>query len=449
MSIYKVNKPKPGWPQRILAILKLENPISRFLGVSILVVGGIYLIFSAFTGEFVEAHLMGSAESFKLLGAAALFFLALIFEYLVHLAKDPHIEIFANEYEAENRIKEIVADTRIETAKFLEYSAASPSVSSLLKSIINSDNAQTIKLLIHHPSKIHSHLGGGNAKDHGGYQVRRILSTLENLSNTTYQHEDDKVILRIRCYEHPASLRGRNLNEKYLILGWFTYDNKNIKLKNNQPGSQIWGAENAIILARGKDKHGGEDLKNMFNEVFDNIWRHAIPLKEAVQEHDHHIEPVWLEAVSRLEEPMERESMAAARQDRLREQNTTEESMEAESIASVKQYGRPEQEPHDREEKLESSLHRSGTEEMVDGQARVELDRDFAAAIKGKDYKVFLTPEGNSQGLYVYKKDANGFEVREQQEGTSNLSFNYQIVADYAVADHNAATTQYYRRRGS
>ena len=44
-------------------------------------------------------------------------------------------------------------------------------------------------------------------------------------------------------------------------------------------------------------------------------------------------------------------------------------------------------------------------------------------------YKVFLTPDGNCRGLYVYRKSATTFEVRELGRGHSNISFDYRIVA--------------------
>jgi hypothetical protein len=43
-------------------------------------------------------------------------------------------------------------------------------------------------------------------------------------------------------------------------------------------------------------------------------------------------------------------------------------------------------------------------------------------------YRVFVTPEGDSKGLYVAKA-AGGFFVREQQGGRSTLPFDYRIVA--------------------
>ena len=48
--------------------------------------------------------------------------------------------------------------------------------------------------------------------------------------------------------------------------------------------------------------------------------------------------------------------------------------------------------------------------------------------IKRGDYRVFVTPEGNCHGLYVSRKGANNFEVRELTGGKSNVAFSYRIV---------------------
>jgi len=70
-----------------------------------------------------------------------------------------------------------------------------------------------------------------------------------------------------------------------------------------------------------------------------------------------------------------------------------------------------------------------GRGRLVRGSTKVRLDRDFAAVVRTGDYHVFLTPEGDSQGLYVSGKSKTGFEVREQQNGKSGARFSYRIVA--------------------
>jgi hypothetical protein len=71
-----------------------------------------------------------------------------------------------------------------------------------------------------------------------------------------------------------------------------------------------------------------------------------------------------------------------------------------------------------------------GEAQLVGGQAYVRLASDFAATTDERtNYLVFITPQGESRGLYVAHKSAAGFEVRENANGTSSLAFDYRIVA--------------------
>ena len=79
-------------------------------------------------------------------------------------------------------------------------------------------------------------------------------------------------------------------------------------------------------------------------------------------------------------------------------------------------------------ESPESWFEDFGTAKVVRGKATVKLDRNFVAVVRG-DYHIFLSAEGNSNGLYVSRKRRDGFEVREQGAGTSSLSFSYRVVA--------------------
>ncbi len=70
-----------------------------------------------------------------------------------------------------------------------------------------------------------------------------------------------------------------------------------------------------------------------------------------------------------------------------------------------------------------------GSGRLAGGRATVELEADFASLVKTRDYHVFLTPEGDCNGLYVHRKGAGGFEVRELLKGASSVGFSYRIVA--------------------
>jgi hypothetical protein len=71
-----------------------------------------------------------------------------------------------------------------------------------------------------------------------------------------------------------------------------------------------------------------------------------------------------------------------------------------------------------------------GEAQLVGGRAYVPLGADFANVIDQRTtYLVFVTPEGNSRGLYVSDKSHIGFAVHENEGGRSTVVFSYRIVA--------------------
>ncbi len=80
------------------------------------------------------------------------------------------------------------------------------------------------------------------------------------------------------------------------------------------------------------------------------------------------------------------------------------------------------------EEAPESWLTDYGQAKLVGGKADVKIDAEFAGIVKTDNYLVFTSPEGDSNGLYVTNKTAQGFSVREQKGGASSLVFSYRIA---------------------
>ena len=67
---------------------------------------------------------------------------------------------------------------------------------------------------------------------------------------------------------------------------------------------------------------------------------------------------------------------------------------------------------------------------LTNGEATIQLESKFAQTVNtGMDYHVFAVPNGDCKGLYVAEKTAAGFVVRELGGGTSNIAFDYRIVA--------------------
>jgi hypothetical protein len=71
-----------------------------------------------------------------------------------------------------------------------------------------------------------------------------------------------------------------------------------------------------------------------------------------------------------------------------------------------------------------------GTGAMEGGVGVVQIEPSFAGTVAADaNYHVFLTPRGDSKGLYVTHATATSFEVHESGGGTSSISFDYKIVA--------------------
>jgi len=71
-----------------------------------------------------------------------------------------------------------------------------------------------------------------------------------------------------------------------------------------------------------------------------------------------------------------------------------------------------------------------GVAELKGGEASVSLSEEFVALMSDTaEYAVFLTPEGECNGLYVAEKGFDGFKVKELNGGKSNIRFSWQVRA--------------------
>jgi hypothetical protein len=78
-----------------------------------------------------------------------------------------------------------------------------------------------------------------------------------------------------------------------------------------------------------------------------------------------------------------------------------------------------------------------GEGQLVNGEAHVPLDPAFANVIdQNANYFVFMTPDGDCNGLFIAGKSKTGFVVRELRGGHSTLGFEYRIVAK-PYGDHS------------
>jgi hypothetical protein len=76
-----------------------------------------------------------------------------------------------------------------------------------------------------------------------------------------------------------------------------------------------------------------------------------------------------------------------------------------------------------------------GIGKLTNGYARINIDPILKGSLfvdENHPLKVFVTLEGDCNGVYVTEKSIDGFTVKELKNGTSNVSFSWQIVANRA-----------------
>jgi hypothetical protein len=72
-----------------------------------------------------------------------------------------------------------------------------------------------------------------------------------------------------------------------------------------------------------------------------------------------------------------------------------------------------------------------GSGQLSNGSTTIRLERVFSQTVDlDVNYHVYLTPNGDCKGLYITRKTPTSFEVHELGRGTSNVGFDYRIVAE-------------------
>jgi len=87
-----------------------------------------------------------------------------------------------------------------------------------------------------------------------------------------------------------------------------------------------------------------------------------------------------------------------------------------------------------------------GIGQLTNGRAHITLDPILTKNIAvdaNHPLKVFVQLEGDCQGVYVTNKSATGFDVIELNQGQSNVSFSYQLVANRADENRGGHISKY------
>jgi hypothetical protein len=79
---------------------------------------------------------------------------------------------------------------------------------------------------------------------------------------------------------------------------------------------------------------------------------------------------------------------------------------------------------------MSADVQSRGKAQLVNGQAFITFSNEFSKIISNpEDLVITVTPNGNTNGVYVSSVSANGFTIKENNEGTSNVSISWIAIS--------------------
>lgn len=85
-------------------------------------------------------------------------------------------------------------------------------------------------------------------------------------------------------------------------------------------------------------------------------------------------------------------------------------------------------------------IQNKGVGKLSQGESKIYFDRKYSETIdEKKPIIVTVTPIGESNGVYITSVDKDGFTVKENNNGNSNVSFNWIAIAEKKVNFENVS----------
>ena len=80
---------------------------------------------------------------------------------------------------------------------------------------------------------------------------------------------------------------------------------------------------------------------------------------------------------------------------------------------------------------LSNDITAKGVSTLINGEAYITFERDYTACInEEKPIIITITPIGESNGIHIVATDKNGFRIKENKSGNSNVTFNWVAMAE-------------------
>jgi hypothetical protein len=163
------------------------------------------------------------------------------------------VEIIENDYSVPVKVIEYIGQQNPQVVKMIENSAT-----------YGRHYIDTIKTLDSKVKKILLLIRNPFGQPISGLQKERTCAQIRTLKLVDFKNN----ALKIRCYNQPASLRGRKFDNDLIILGWYTYYYDPDYPEYGK--TQIWGHSNPLIVSHLRKEN--ISLGEMFDRVFDFLW---------------------------------------------------------------------------------------------------------------------------------------------------------------------------------
>lgn len=156
-------------------------------------------------------------------------------------------------------LSKFIDTNSIAKARMIQYSGdmIRPVIAKLLAKNVK------IEILLQHPQK--------------ALNIDQLLKMASFHERVTTDFKNPQNLV-IKYYNEPASIRGVKLDEKVLVIGWYTYRVKS----HTEPKAWLYGHNNAAV--RIQPVSVSRDLTATFDDVFQSLWDNSVSNINVAQE---------------------------------------------------------------------------------------------------------------------------------------------------------------------
>ncbi|MEU2254183.1 GNAT family N-acetyltransferase [Nocardia xishanensis] len=213
----------------------------------------------------VLLNILTLGQSYIISIAVVLLMLSSIQDYLNDLIGPESISVAPGQSANNQAIMRLLLNQKVQNVRMIEYD--SESVKALIFFFL--DKGANVHVLLQHPDSAVNES-----------QRRRLIFQIVT-KHEEYAGYEDRITFSY--YRDTASVRGRQVDDTLISLGWYTYDRR-----TGITGRQVWGHNNPAVLTDQKSAEG-RVLVQFYDSLFGNLLANSEPWEEVVSRYELYI----------------------------------------------------------------------------------------------------------------------------------------------------------------